>query len=104
MTPAERFVPIEDAAALRRERARARELRQSGWWKRRIADGRCHYCARAVGARALTLDHVVPLIRGGRSVKANVAPACKDCNTQKRSLLPWEWDAYLTRLTRPDTD
>ncbi len=94
MTPAERFVPIEDAAALRRERARARELRQSGWWKRRIADGRCHYCAREVGARALTLDHLVPLIRGGRSIKANVSPACKDCNTKKRSLLPWEWDAY----------
>ena len=50
MTPAERFVPVEDAAALRRERTRARELRQSGWWKRRIADGRCHYCARVVGA------------------------------------------------------
>jgi hypothetical protein len=85
MTSAERFIPAADGAALRRERARARELRQSGWWKRRIAEGRCHYCAREVGAR-------------------NVAPACKDCNTKKRSLLPWEWDAYLTRLTRPDPD
>ena len=104
MTSAERFIPAADGAALRRERARARELRQSGWWKRRIAEGRCHYCAREVGARALTLDHLVPLIRGGRSVKGNVAPACKDCNTKKRSLLPWEWDAYLTRLTRPGPD
>ena len=104
MTAAERFIPVADAPALRRERARARALRQSGWWKRRIADGRCHYCAREVGARALTLDHVVPLIRGGRSVRANVAPACKDCNAKKQSLLPWEWDAYLDRLTRSDLD
>jgi len=104
VTAADRFVPLGDSAALKREKARARELRQSGWWKRRIADGRCHYCARQVGARALTLDHVVPLIRGGRSVRANVAPACKDCNTRKQSLLPWEWDAYLERLARPDAE
>ena len=104
MTAAERFVPEGDAAGIRNEKARARELRQSGWWKRRIADGRCHYCGREVGARRLTLDHVVPLIRGGKSVRANVVPACKACNSAKQSLLPWEWDAYLDRLTRPDAE
>lgn len=104
MSAAERFVPDIDAASLRREKARARELRQSGWWKRRIADGRCHYCGRDVGVRRLTLDHVVPLIRGGTSVRANVVPACKDCNSAKQSLLPWEWSVYLERLARPDTE
>ena len=38
--PEPRFVPAVDEAALRREKARARELRQSSWWKRRIAEGR----------------------------------------------------------------
>ena len=104
MSAAERFVPEGDAAGIRREKARARELRLSGWWKRRIAVGRCHYCEREVGARRLTLDHVVPLIRGGRSVRANVVPACKDCNSAKQSLLPWEWETYLDRLARPDAD
>jgi 5-methylcytosine-specific restriction endonuclease McrA len=104
MTAAERFVPEGDAAGIRREKARARELRLSGWWKRRISVGRCHYCEREVGARRLTLDHVVPLIRGGRSVRANVVPACKDCNSAKQSLLPWEWETYLDRLARPDAD
>ena len=104
LTAAERWTPAADEAALKRERARARLLRASGWWKRRLADGRCHYCGRQVGARALTLDHVVPLIRGGRSVRGNVVPSCKDCNTKKRSLLPWEWDAYLERLAGPDAD
>jgi 5-methylcytosine-specific restriction enzyme A len=104
MTAAERFVPEGDAAGIRREKARARELRQSGWWKRRIAGGLCHYCGREVGARRLTLDHVVPLIRGGTSVRGNVVPACKDCNSAKQSLLPWEWDAYLDRFARPDTE
>jgi 5-methylcytosine-specific restriction endonuclease McrA len=85
-------VPEDD---LRREKARARQLRRSAWWKRRIARGLCHYCGRQVGAAALTADHVVPLIRGGRSIRANMVPACKDCNSKKQSLLAWEWEAYL---------
>lgn len=95
MTAAGRFTPEVDDAHLRREKARARELRRSAWWRRRVATGICHYCGLTVGARALTLDHVVPLIRGGRSVRANMVPSCKDCNSKKQSLLPWEWDAYL---------
>jgi 5-methylcytosine-specific restriction endonuclease McrA len=43
------------------------------------------------------MDHVVPLARGGRSIRANLVPACKPCNTLKRRALPWEWDAYLRR-------
>ncbi|MEE3258467.1 MAG: HNH endonuclease [Candidatus Latescibacterota bacterium] len=44
------------------------------------------------------MDHVVPLSRGGRTVKSNVVPCCKDCNSQKRNLLPLEWGDYLERL------
>jgi hypothetical protein len=42
------------------------------------------------------MDHIVPLSRGGRSVKGNVVPACKTCNTKKKHLLPMEWEAYLS--------
>ena len=44
------------------------------------------------------MDHVVPLGRGGRSTRGNVVPACKECNTRKKSLVPVEWQAYLDRL------
>jgi 5-methylcytosine-specific restriction protein A len=86
---------------LKRERIRARELRGSQWWKRRLADGVCYYCRRRVGARALTMDHIVPVGRGGRSVRGNVVPACKSCNTRKQSLLPVEWQDYLALLQAP---
>jgi 5-methylcytosine-specific restriction endonuclease McrA len=86
--------PLDDAA-LNRERRKARELRQSTWWKRRCAKGVCHYCGRPAKARELTMDHVVPLARGGRSTKGNLVPACKDCNNRKKSLLPMEWDTYI---------
>lgn len=85
---------------LKRERARARELRASQWWKRRISDGVCYYCRRRVGIRALGMDHLVPLGRGGRSVRGNVVPACKDCNSRKQSMLPVEWTEYVDRLGR----
>jgi len=83
---------------LRKEREKARELRRSQWWKNRIAEGRCHYCGKEVAPKELTLDHVVPLVRGGRSTKGNCVPACKECNSKKQHLLPIEWEDYLSRL------
>jgi 5-methylcytosine-specific restriction enzyme A len=38
----------------------------------------------------LTMDHLVPLIRGGRSTKGNLVPACKPCNTKKKHQLVFE--------------
>jgi 5-methylcytosine-specific restriction endonuclease McrA len=87
-----------DEAELRRQRQKARELRQSQWWKRRIARGVCHWCGRATAPADLTMDHIVPLSRGGRSVKGNVVPACKQCNNQKKQLLPMEWEQYLKSI------
>ena len=85
---------------LRREREKARELRRSRWWQNRLAAGVCHYCGESFPPSALTLDHVVPLVRGGRSTRGNCVPACKECNTRKRDMLPTEWDEYLTSLSR----
>ncbi len=38
------------------------------------------------------MDHLVPLVRGGKSSKGNLVPACKDCNNKKKYALPWEWE------------
>lgn len=91
------FVPADDEH-LKRERRKAKEMRQSQWWKNRRGTGRCHYCEGLFPPRELTMDHVVPLVRGGRTTKANVVPCCKECNEQKRYLLPLEWEGYLQRL------
>ena len=85
------FLVEVDDAAIRRERAAARELRATPWWKRRCSAGICHYCGAEVGAKALTMDHLVPIVRGGRSTKGNVVPACKPCNNAKRYKLGFEF-------------
>lgn len=79
---------------IRRERQRARELRSSQWWKRRCSVGACYYCGRKVSPRSLTMDHIVPIIRGGKSTKGNVVPACKECNNQKKDRLLMEWEEF----------
>ena len=66
-------------------------------WKNRLAKGLCHYCGKTFPADELTMDHLVPIIRGGKSSRGNVVPACKECNNQKKYLLPLEWEEYLRR-------
>lgn len=86
--------PFDDID-IKRERQKARDLRGSEWWKRRLAKGVCHYCNNRFAVADLTMDHIVPISRGGRSTRGNVVPACKPCNNKKKYLLPMEWDAYL---------
>ena len=80
----------KDEKHVAREREKARTLRKSVWWQQQINAGVCHYCGKKVGVEALTLDHVVPVARGGSSNKGNVVPACQDCNQKKKYLTPAE--------------
>ncbi|HET6371541.1 MAG TPA: HNH endonuclease, partial [Nitrospiria bacterium] len=75
-----------------------RDLRNSQWWKRKRSSGICHYCGRKFPPRELTMDHIVPIVRGGKSGKGNVVPACKECNSKKKYLLPIEWEEYLSSV------
>lgn len=51
---------------------------------------RCQYCARKLPATQLSLDHVVPKSRGGKSTWTNVVAACNPCNTRKGGRMPAE--------------
>jgi 5-methylcytosine-specific restriction endonuclease McrA len=79
-----------DPAHVRREREKARQLRASAWWRRRLQRGLCAYCGGTFSERELTMDHVVPVARGGRSVRGNVVASCKPCNARKKLLTPAE--------------
>ena len=91
-----------DPRHVARERERARGLRASSWWRQQLAAGRCHYCGGHFEPARLTMDHVVPVARGGRSVKGNVVPACAACNRAKRHLTPAE--QVLAKLERSSID
>ncbi len=69
-----------DEEHVKRERAKARALRLSQWWKQQVGPGLCHHCGGKFEKKELTMDHLIPVARGGRSVKGNVVPACRACN------------------------
>ena len=94
----EGFAGIDEAAIrCEREKEKARALRSTRWWKNRLAAGRCHWCGGIFPPDELTMDHIVPLVRGGQSSRGNVVATCKECNNRKKYLLPLEWEEYLAR-------
>jgi 5-methylcytosine-specific restriction endonuclease McrA len=50
----------------------------------------CQYCGRRPGTRSLTIDHVLPRSRGGRSTWDNCVLACIPCNSRKGARTPSE--------------
>jgi 5-methylcytosine-specific restriction enzyme A len=84
-----------DEVWIKKEKAKARELRKTRWWQQKTAAGRCRYCGSIVPQKDLTMDHLVPLAAGGRSTKENLVPSCKACNNKKKTMMPLEWKAYL---------
>ncbi len=88
------FSEIDDEA-IKKEKDKARILRKSQWWKRRKSTGVCHYCGEKFKPDELTMDHLIPISRGGKNNKGNVVPACKPCNNKKKYLLPIEWESEL---------
>lgn len=54
---------------------------------------RCVYCGTALGLENATLDHVIPLSRGGSHLPGNLVAACQPCNQLKGALLPTEFFA-----------
>ena len=80
----------KDPKHVSRERAKAKDLRKSEWWKLQRSKGACHYCAQTFSPDELTMDHILPVVRGGKSTKANCVPCCKECNNEKKYLTPAE--------------
>ncbi len=48
----------------------------------------CQYCLGQFPEKRLTIDHVVPLSRGGRHEWTNVVTACPPCNNKKGDKTP----------------
>ena len=87
-----------DEAVIRQERDKARKLRKSQWWKTKLSTGICYYCGEHFPAKKLTMDHLLPVARGGSSSKGNIVACCKEYNTRKSNMLPIEWEEFLERV------
>ncbi len=62
----------------------------------------CQYCGWQGSAGELTIDHVVPVSRGGAaSTWENQVVACRRCNSRKANHLPREVHLHLRRAPLP---
>jgi 5-methylcytosine-specific restriction endonuclease McrA len=51
-----------------------------------LRDGfRCQYCHWSGSTSSLTLDHLLPCAKGGKTTWENIVTACRECNTKKGS-------------------
>ena len=80
---------LESAATIG-ERKKAKLLKKTAWWKNQLGKNQCYYCKKKFHPDELTMDHKISLSRGGKSIKKNVVPSCKNCNQNKKHLLPLE--------------
>lgn len=55
----------------------------------------CAYCARS--ERKMTIDHVIPRARGGKTDFDNCVACCRSCNNKKGTGLPGEARMHLRR-------
>lgn len=77
------------------QRRRARKANSGGdgvtkaEWKEILLryNHRCAYCG---DSENITMDHVVPLFKGGPHSPENIVPACLSCNCRKRESLGWK--------------
>lgn len=72
--------PISSATEKSRaKKSRLQKLRKSLW----LIDPTCHYCGVVLSLSNATLDHVIPVSRGGKSARRNLVISCKSCNQEK---------------------
>ncbi len=58
----------------------------------------CQYCGKTLKRSDLSLDHVVPLSRGGETTWENVVCSCLGCNKRKGGKIPREAGMSLLKM------
>jgi 5-methylcytosine-specific restriction endonuclease McrA len=96
---------------------KAWRVRNPEWWQKRRAalasventltteewlevlseyNHKCVYCGRS--DVKLTMDHIIPISKGGPNIKNNVVPACRSCNSRKGAKDPSLFNFVVQRV------
>lgn len=71
---------------------RAAALKRSG--------GVCACCGKKLTTKTMTMDHIIPLSRGGSNEPENLIALCPECNKQKGNLLLMPRSSYVAVKNR----
>ena len=50
--------------------------------------GICAHCGKKLTTKTMTIEHIIPLSRGGANDPENLVALCYDCNQKKGNMLP----------------
>lgn len=102
VAPPKKYKPSRESISARHNRRRGRQLAAVGSftlsdWRLILAkfDHKCAGCGKS--DVRLTMDHIVPLCRGGSNFPDNLQPLCKPCNCRKGSRTMFEWTKGVER-------
>ncbi len=61
------------------------------------SNNRCAHCGKPLSKETMTIDHAIPLYKGGSNAFENLVPLCDDCNQSKGNLVinPKQYFKYL---------
>lgn len=63
-----------------------------------LAEGKCQICGKPLKYESFTIDHIIPISRGGKNEPGNYRCACEKCNTYKADRLDDEMYAGITNI------
>lgn len=60
-------------------------IRRQDWEDlKKSNDHKCIFCKKSEPDIRLTMDHIVPMSKGGKNILANIQPLCRSCNCSKK--------------------
>jgi 5-methylcytosine-specific restriction endonuclease McrA len=65
-------------------------LKKKTWFLQAKHRGICQSCQTQTDPSELTLDHIVPLSRGGQNTRGNLRVVCRSCNQKKGMSTPFD--------------
>ena len=85
-----------------------KEIKDRNWWRnwsenrvdivkfKKESENICYYCGKKITSKDdLTVDHVVPVSKGGENAKDNFVISCKACNREKSNLSVERYAEFL---------
>lgn len=73
----------------------SKKFNRSRVWNKKAHE--CHWCGIALTFETMTLDHVIPISKGGSNQLGNLVPSCFACNNAKGDLDPIDFALSLNK-------
>lgn len=65
-------------------------------WERQ--NEKCAYCGQRKQLKRMTVDHIIPLSKGGTDELDNLQCTCKMCNQLKNDMTPHEFTMFIGKI------